>query len=109
MMVGPPVPEPAAVGLAGLFQATALGVELPAMVAAADAVFLDLAVIERGAAVAAARVEQAGAAMPVAEQDQVLAQRPDFSGDVGGVGRKPDRVPVAPEQFPHRGAPVTSV
>jgi hypothetical protein len=42
-----PVPELAAVGLAGLFQATALGVELPAMIAAADAVFLDLAVIER--------------------------------------------------------------
>ena len=80
--------ELAAVGLAGLLQAMALGVELPAVIAAADAVFLDLAVIERGAAVAAARMQQAGAAVPVAEQDQVLAERADFAGDIGGVGRR---------------------
>ena len=53
---------------------------------------------------AAARVEQAGAAMPVAEQDQILAEYTDFSGNVGGVGGKADRVPVAPQQFPHRRA-----
>ena len=49
--------ELAALGFAGLFEAMALGVELPAVVAAADAVFLDLAVIERGAAMAAAGVQ----------------------------------------------------
>nr|WP_229191419.1 hypothetical protein [Bradyrhizobium brasilense] len=48
--------EQAAVGLAGLFEAAALGVEFPAVIAAADTVFLDLAVIELGAAVAAARM-----------------------------------------------------
>ena len=58
---GAPCPEQAALGLAGLFEAVALGVELPAVIAAADAVFLDLAVIERGAAMAAARVQQADA------------------------------------------------
>ena len=72
--------ELAAVGLAGLFEAMAFGVEFPAVVAAADAVLLDLAVIERGAAVAAARMQQADAAMPVAEQDQILAERANFSG-----------------------------
>src|SRR5205807_8166719 len=65
------VPELAGIGLAGLFEAAALGVELPAVIAAADAVLLDLAIIKRGAAVAAAGVEQAWAAMPVAEQDQI--------------------------------------
>ena len=96
--------ELAAVGLAGLLEAMALGVELPAVVAAADAVFLDLAVIERGAAMAAARVQQADAAVLVAEQHQILAEHAHFSGDIGGVGDEPDRVPVAPEQFAHRRA-----
>ncbi|MET3311587.1 hypothetical protein ABIF41_003428 [Bradyrhizobium japonicum] len=59
--------ELAAVGLAGLLQAVALGVELPAVIAAADSVLLDLAIIERGAAMAASRVQEAGAAMLVAE------------------------------------------
>ena len=98
------VPELAALGFAGLFEAMAFGVELPAVIAAADAVFLDLAVIERGAAVAAAGVEQAGPAMAVAEQDQILAERAHLARHVAGVGRKADRVPVAPQQFPHRGA-----
>ena len=53
---------------------------------------------------AAAGVQQADTAMPVAEQDQVLTQRTNFSGDVGGVSHKTDRVPVTPEQFPHRRA-----
>jgi len=74
------------------------------VIAAADAILLDLAIIQRGAAVAAAGVEQADAAMPVAEQDQVLGQCADLSGDVGGVSHKADRVPVTPQQFPHRGA-----
>ena len=52
----------------------ALGVELPAMVAAADAVFLDLAVIERGAAMAAARVQEACTGVLVAKQHQILAE-----------------------------------
>src|SRR6185437_11458782 len=98
------VPEGAAVDFAGLIEAVAFGVEFPAMVAAANAVFLDLAVVERGTAVAAARVQQAGAAMPVPEQDEILAERANFSGDIAGVGDKPDRVPVAPQQFPHRRA-----
>ena len=96
--------EQAAFGLAGLLQAMALGVEFPAVVAAADAVFLDLAVVERGAAMAAAGVQQAGAAVPVAEQDQILAQHAHFSGDIGGVSGEADRVPVAPQQFAHRRA-----
>ena len=82
----------------------ALGVELPAVIAAADAVVLDLAVIERGAAMAAAGMEQAQPAVAVAKQDQILAERAELAGNVGGVGRKADRVPVAPQQFAHRRA-----
>src|SRR5258705_10625170 len=79
----------------------ALGIELPAVIAAADAVLLDLAVVERGAAMAAAGVQQAGARMLVAEKHQVLAEYAHFSGDIGGVGNKSDRVPVAPQQLAH--------
>ncbi|MGY4419174.1 hypothetical protein ACVWY2_001599 [Bradyrhizobium sp. JR6.1] len=96
--------EQAAFGLAGLFEAAALGVELPAVIAATDAVFLDLAVIECGAAMAAARMQEAHPAMPVAEQDQVFAECTDFSGDIGGVADEADRVPVAAQQLAHRCA-----
>ncbi len=98
------VPELAAIRLAGLFEAAAFGVELPAVITAADAVLLDLAIIEGGAAVAAARVQQARTAMSVAEQDEIFAERANFSGSIGGVGRKPDRVPIAAQQFSHRCA-----
>ncbi|MET4846494.1 hypothetical protein ABIF62_006989 [Bradyrhizobium japonicum] len=82
----------------------AFGVELPAVIAAADAVFLDLAIVERGAAMAAARVQQAGAAMLVAEQHQILAERTHLLRRVGGVADQPDRMPVAAQQFSHRRA-----
>ena len=82
----------------------AFGVELPAVVAAADAVFLDLAVIQRGAAMAAARMQQADARVLVAKQHQILAEHAHFSGDIGGAGDEADRVPVAPQQFAHRCA-----
>jgi len=75
------VPELAAIGFAGLFKAAAFGIELPAVVAAADAVLLDLAIIERGAAMAAAGVQQADAAKPVAELDQILTQCADSNPD----------------------------
>jgi hypothetical protein len=51
------------------------------VIAAADAVLLDLAIIERGAAMAAAGVQQADAAKPVAEQDQIITQRADSNPD----------------------------
>jgi hypothetical protein len=53
---------------------------------------------------AAARMQQAGAAVLVAEQDQVLAERADFSGNVSGVTGKTDRMPISAQQFPHRRA-----
>src|SRR5262249_6567043 len=63
----------AAFRLARLVEAATLDVEQPAVIAAADAPLLDLAVIERGAAMAAARLPQARPALPVAEQNEVLA------------------------------------
>jgi hypothetical protein len=50
------------------------------MMAAADAVILDLTVIERGAAMAAAGVQQAGAAAAVAKQHEILAENAHFLG-----------------------------
>ena len=97
--------ELAAVGFAGLLKAAALGVELPAVIATTDTVLFDLAVIKRGAAVAAARMKQSGAAMTVAKQDEILTQRADFTGNIGGVSRETNRVPIAPQQFAHRRTP----
>src|SRR6185369_8658727 len=97
--------EQAAVRFAGLLQAATLGVELPAVVAAADTIVFDLAIIKSGAAMAAARMQEPGAAAPVAKQDQVLAKDAHFSGDIGGVGLKPNRVPVAAQKLAHRRSP----
>src|SRR5258708_39237047 len=72
--------------------------------AAADAALLDLAVVERGAAMAAPRLHQASAAGPVAEQHQVLAQHPDFARRVAGMRDQADRMPIAAHQLAHRGA-----
>ena len=54
----------AAVGLAGLLEAMALDVEQPAVIAAADAALLDLAVVERGAAMAQRGCTRPGSAVP---------------------------------------------
>ena len=62
------------VGFAGLLEAAAFHVEQPAVIAAADAVLLDPAVVERGAAMGAARMQQARAALAIAEDDEVLAK-----------------------------------
>jgi hypothetical protein len=62
------------VGLCRHLQAPAFDVEQPAVIAAADTALLDLAVVERGAAMAAARIDEARPALPVPEQDELLAQ-----------------------------------
>ena len=97
-------PVAAPVGLAGLVQAGAVGGEQPAVVGAADPVVLDPAVVEGGAPVAAAGLDEAGPAAAVAEQDQVLAEDPDLAGQAGRLGAEGDRMPVAPEQLPRGGA-----
>src|SRR6185312_3103155 len=58
-----------ALRFAGLLEAAAFGIEQPAVIAAADAALLDLAVVERGAAMGAARIKQPGTAFAVAEED----------------------------------------
>jgi hypothetical protein len=68
---------------AGLIEAAAFGVEFRAMIAAANAAFLELAVVER--------IGRRGLAVP--EQDEILAERANFSGDIAGAGDEPDRVP----------------
>jgi hypothetical protein len=92
--------ERSAVRFVGLLQAVALRVGLPAMMAAADAVILDLTVIERGAAMAAAGVQQAGAAAAVTKQHEILAENAHFPGDIAGIGGKPDRMPVGGARVP---------
>ena len=92
----------AAFGLARLLEAMALGIEQPAVVAAANAAVLDAAVIERRAAVAAVRLHQPRPPAPVTEQDEVLAQHADGFRRRAGIGDEADRVPITPQQFAHR-------
>src|SRR6185295_12511337 len=91
-----------AVGLARLLQAVALHVEQPAVIAAADPARLDLAVVERGAAVGAARVHEPGPAPSVAEKDQILAEDPHLARGRAGVGDQTDGMPVAAQQLEPR-------
>jgi hypothetical protein len=93
-----------AVRLAWLLQAVSLDVEQPAVIAAAEPALLHLAVVERGPAVRAARVDEPGAAWPVAEEDQILAEDPYRPGNGPGVGDQTDRMPVAAQQLAHRRA-----
>ncbi len=48
----------------------------------------------------AARIEKARLAGEIAEQDQVLAEPADQLGQVRGVRRQGDRLPVPPQQLP---------
>jgi len=69
------------------------------VITAADAVVFDLAVIEGGAAMAASRVQKAGSAASVAEQDEIFAEDAHSPGDIAGIGDEADRMPVAAEQL----------
>src|SRR6185437_13801570 len=94
----------AELGLARLLEAIPLRIEEPAVIAAADAALLDLAVIKRGAAMGAARIEQARPAATVAKEDQILAQHTDLLRPVGRFARERDRMPIATQELAHLGA-----
>lgn len=61
--------------LARHFETLPLSIEEPAMIAAANALFLDARIKQRGAAMDAARIDQAGMAALVAKQNEFLAQQ----------------------------------
>ena len=86
------------------------------MVAAADAALFHAAVVERGAAVRAARGHEAGAPLPVAEEHEVLAQhaqgprrvasrrRRGRPGASSGAAARPSACPRPPERGIRRSA-----
>ena len=91
----------AALRLGRRLQALAVDVEQPAVEGAAQAAVLQPAIGEIGAAVRAGAVEQAVAALLVAEQHEVLAQQPDRLDRPVGAGELIDqrrRLPVAAHQ-----------
>jgi hypothetical protein len=63
----------------------ALDVEFPTMIATANAVLFHFAVVERGAAVTAARMNQTRAAFSIPEQHQVFTERTHFARNIRGV------------------------
>ncbi len=52
----------------------------------------------------AARVDEARPALPVAKQDQVLAEHAHRARHAAGIGGEADRMPVAAQQLAHRRA-----
>src|ERR1043165_134275 len=89
-----------------LLEALAVGVELPAVVGAANAVGLERAVIERSGAVRAVIAEERPTSAAVAEEHQLFIQYFKsllrlLGGDLGGGT---DGVPVAPQEIARRRA-----
>src|SRR6185312_9445772 len=89
----------AAFRLTGLIETVAFHIEEPAVIAAADAFILDLAVIERRAAVRAAWIEQARPAFAIAEEDQILAEDADVLRHRSDFFGERDRMPIAAHEF----------
>ncbi len=96
--------EPAARGLARRLQAPPVDVEDPAVVAAAQPALERDAELERGPAVRAVQMQDAGARAPVAEDHQVLAEDAHAARWPVEIARERDRLPESPEIFAARGA-----
>ena len=82
-------------------------VELPAVIDAAQAAFLVAPEIQRDAAMRAEFLDQADAALGVAERDEVLAEQADAHRRAVGLGdlaRKQRGDPVAAHRVAHRRA-----
>ena len=89
----------------GLFETASGLVHEPAMIRAADAMFFDPAIGHVGAAVRTMAVDQAVTAGPIAVEHEVLAQEPHrLDRMVVKLAGAADRLPVAAQQFAHRGA-----
>src|SRR5262249_17971014 len=89
--------------LARHFEAFALGIVEPAVIAA-DAALLDPAPFERGTAMRAMRIERANPPRFVAEHDDLLAQQLFLARQILQLIGGADRLPVAAQQFAHRAA-----
>ena len=93
--------EGAAGGLRRLLEAMAAGVELPAVIGAADALVIDPPVGERGAPVGTVLAEEAIASLGIPKDHQVLAEDPDRPDRllVGQFACRRHRLPVAAQQL----------
>src|ERR1051326_8746298 len=96
----------AAVGLAGLLEASAFNIVKPAVVEAAEPAVFDPAVAQVGAAVRAMQAQQTRPTLIVAEQRQLLAQ--NFHrrrrAALGQFFDERDRLPVASDHLAGRRA-----
>jgi hypothetical protein len=79
----------------GNFEATPVYVELPTVITAHDPLFLDLAVFERGAPMAAMGVKDADPPTLAPENDQFFAKKLYVSGGVRQFQRQADGMPEA--------------
>ena len=96
-----------AVGLVHLVHAPAVGIELPAVIDAAQAALFVAPEEQRGAAMRAEFVEETDAALRVAERDEVFAEELDADGRTVGLGQFPREQrghPVSAHGVAHRRA-----
>ena len=99
-----PLPAPGPGRLGGLLEAASLDVVQPPVVAAANALGLDLPVLHRRAAMGAVAVDEARPPAAVPEGDEILPQDSHRQGQVRELLRQRHRLPVPPQQLAHRGA-----
>jgi len=97
--------EVLALGDVELIEAIAVDVEFPAVIDAADAVFLVAAEEQRCAAMRATLIHDADAARCIAESDQLLVEEEDAHRRAVGfeLAGKRGRNPILPHQLAHRG------
>jgi hypothetical protein len=103
----PRLPVHAPIDIAGrltrLVEAVTFDVELPAVVAASDAVVLDVTEEQRCPPVSAVRIEQTWPALAVAEEDEVLPEDPNRPRSLRHRGCGRNRLPVATKELPTGG------
>src|SRR5215469_4103619 len=92
-----PILQRAVGRLAGGFEDGAVTPEQPAVIAAADALLADQAEFERGSAMRAMQLEEAGLAGAVTKGDEILAQDAEPERQVLQIVRVADRLPEAAE------------
>ena len=98
--------HPAAVRLAGLFDALARAVEVPAVKGATQAVVFEPAKAHVGAAMRAGALDQAQLALAVAKQHEIFAQQAHRHHRTvpGKFVRQRGGLPVAAQDLARRGA-----
>src|SRR5690606_18845664 len=98
------MPDRTVLGFAGRFQDGAVDIEMPSVVAAANAVLFDSPVLERRPAVRAVPMQQADSTGEVAKDHEIFAENPDGNRSRAELLGHGHGVPETPHVFSARRA-----